>query len=150
MSVYARYKRDPIGFRNLVELLETTPVARRQKMIDVGMAEDPVYTQQALQYMLSFEDVLNLSDLELAEVVAAAPPRMTAYAVSRASEEIQSRFIRNAPFSLMGEIRDCVQVRVSLREVGGAQLRLVSITRQLEKQGLIQTKRIPLGAGQEE
>ena len=69
MSVYARFKRTQEGFRSLIELLETTPMSRRQKMIDVGMAEDPVYTEKALSYVLTFEDVIQLPDLELAELI---------------------------------------------------------------------------------
>ena len=51
MGVYTRFKRNPDGLRQLVELLESTPSSRRQKMIDVGMQEDPDYTKQALQYV---------------------------------------------------------------------------------------------------
>jgi flagellar motor switch protein FliG len=145
MSVYARYKRDANGFRALIELLETTPVVRRKKMIDVGMAEDAAYTQKALQYMLSFEDVINLPDLELAEVIAAAPARMTGYAISKSADDIKARFIRNAIPKIAGEMRDYMEVNVGLREIGGAQLKLVEVTRQLEKKGLIKTKQIPTG-----
>src|SRR5436305_9736278 len=81
MSVYARFKRNPEGFRQLVELLESTPPSRRKKMIDVGMAEDPVYTQRAIEYMMTFEDVLKLPDMELAEVIATTPARMIAYSL---------------------------------------------------------------------
>ena len=69
MSVYARFKRDPGGLRKLVELLETTPILRRQKMIDVGMAEDPVYTEKVLKFVMTFEDVIKLPDVELAELI---------------------------------------------------------------------------------
>src|SRR4051812_32826622 len=96
MSVYARFKRDPDGFRKLVELLETTPISRRQKMIDVGMAEDAPYTEKALSFVMTFEDVMKLPDLELAELIATAPTRMTGYAVAKASKEVQQRFLKNA------------------------------------------------------
>ena len=70
MSVYARFKRSPEGFRKLVELLESTPPSRRQKMIDVGMEEDAEYTNRALQYVMNFDDIIKLPDTELAEVCA--------------------------------------------------------------------------------
>jgi flagellar motor switch protein FliG len=147
MSVYARFKRTPEGFRALIELLETTPVSRRQKMIDVGNAEDREYTERALKFMLTFEDVINLPDMELAEVIATAPPRMTGYAISKSSKEIQDRFLKNSIARLAGEIRDFMQTTIGLREVGGAQLKLVEVTRQLEKKGLVKTKQIPLVGG---
>jgi len=144
MGIYSRFKRAQDGFRALVELLESTPITRRQKMIDAGMAEDPAYTEQALKYVLSFEDVIQLPDLELAEVVAAAPPRIMAYAISQTSDEVKNRFLSNAQPRVRAEIKDYLSVQVGLRELGGAQLKIVEVTRQLERRGLIKTKRIPL------
>lgn len=143
MSVYARFKKDPDGFRKLIELLETTPVVRRQKMIDVGMQEDAVYTQRALELMMTFEDVLGLPDLELAEVVAAAPARMLAFAICKAGEEIHKRFLGNAQPKVRAEIRDFLLVNAGPREIGGAQLKIVEIARQLERRGRVSAKKIP-------
>src|SRR4051812_28580722 len=106
MSVYARFKRDPEGFRRLVELLETTPMSRRQRMIEVGMAEDKVYTEKALEYVLTFEDIITLPDMELAEVIATAPPRMTGYAVAKSPMDVKDRFLRNTIPTLSAQIRD--------------------------------------------
>lgn len=143
MSVYARFKKDPDGFRKLVELLETTPMARRQKMIDVGMREDPLYTQRALELMMTFEDVLGLPDLELAEVVAAAPPRMLAFAICRAGEDIHKRFLANAQPKIRTEIRDYLLVNAGPREIGGAQFKVIEVARQLERRGRVSAKKIP-------
>lgn len=146
MSVYARFKRDPEGMRKLVELLETTPMSRRQKMIDVGNAEDPDYTEKALGFVMTFEDVMNLPDLELAEVISAALPRMTGFAISKSRPEVKERFLKNAIGGKQAEIRDFMEVNPTLSEVGGAQLKLVEVTRGLEKKGLIKTKQIPRNA----
>jgi flagellar motor switch protein FliG len=145
MSVYARFKRDPEGFRKLIELLETTPISRRQKMVDVGMEEDSEYTEKALKYMLTFEDVMHLPELELAELIATAPTRMTGYAISKSPEVVKKRFLQNAPAKFAAEVRDFSEQEIGLREVGGAQLKLVEITRKLEKKGLVKTKQIPYG-----
>src|SRR5690242_9988567 len=104
MSVYARFKRDHEGLRKLVELLESTPLSRRQKMIDVGNAEDPEYTEKALKYLLTFEDVIKLPDLELAEVIGTAMPRITGYAISKSSPEIQERFLKNSIGPVRAEV----------------------------------------------
>src|SRR4051812_42709893 len=109
MSVYARYKRNPEGFRSLVELLESTPASRRQKMINVGMAEDADFTKRALQFMLSFEDVLNLPESELAEVLSDAPARTSGMAVALATAEIKERFVRAAPPPKKAEVRDTAE-----------------------------------------
>jgi len=144
MGVYTRFKRNPEGFRQLVELLESTPATRRQKMIDVGMLEDPEYTQRALEYVLKFEDILKLPDEELAEVLAKAPARMTAYSITTFSEEIKTRFLRCSRPVVGAEIKDFLEVKIGPREIGGAQMKLIETARQLERRGLVKTKRIPV------
>jgi flagellar motor switch protein FliG len=146
MGVYNRFKKNPDGFRQLVELLESTPMSRRKKMIDVGMQEDAEYTQKALQYVLTFEDVLNLPDLELSEVLADAPPRFTAYAIHKASQAIKDRFITKSIPKVAVEVREYLETpNVTTIQIGGAQMKLIETTRKLERKGLISTKRIPPG-----
>ena len=143
MSVYARFKKNPDGLRALVELLESTPASRRQRMIEVGMEEDPAYTERALSFMMTFEDILTLPDLELAEVLAQAPPKMSAYAVALAPEETKIRFLKNAIPKVMAQIKDSLIDKVGPREVGGAQMKLIETARKLEKQGFVRAKKIP-------
>lgn len=143
MGVYTRFKKAPGGFRALVELLETTPLVRRQKMIDVGMQEDREYTEKALQFCMNFEDVLELNESELAEVLSSAPPRIVAFAIKYSDAEIQKRFMRCSKPPIASEIRDCLTQNIGKAETGGAQLKMVEYTRQLEKRGLITAKRIP-------
>jgi flagellar motor switch protein FliG len=126
-----------------VELLETTPITRRQKMIDVGMIEDPEYTQRAIELMFNFEDVLNLNLDELAEVLADAHPRMVAYAIKPFSEEVRTKFLRCARPNKASEIRDFLDMNIGKREIGGAQLKLVEYVRAVERAGLLKKKRIP-------
>lgn len=143
MSVYTRFKRNPEGFRQLVELWETTPVERRKRMIEVGMAEDKYFTERALQYVMTFHDVMALPDMELAEVVATAPARSIAFAIKELPEDVRERFLRNAKPQLGAEIRDYLNMQIGPREIGGAQLKLVEKARELERRGLVRTKRIP-------
>jgi flagellar motor switch protein FliG len=144
MGVYTRFKRSPEGFRALVELLETTPASRRQRMIEVGMAEDPAYTEMALQFVMTFDDIKKLPDLELAELLAKAPSRMIAYALLNAGDEVVNRFLRNSQPPVAAEIRDYLGIQIGAREAGGAQLKLVETARQLERVGLVRTKKIPI------
>src|SRR4051812_34241361 len=144
MGVYTRFKRNPEGFRALVELLETTPLERRQKMIDMGMAEDADFTRKALEYVMSLEDIVQLSDSELAELVAVAPPRVTACAISNATDETQARFLRCAKAKVVAGIKEGLETKVSLKEIGGARLKLVETARKLEREGFIRAKKIPI------
>jgi len=114
-------------------------------MIDVGMAEDPNYTKKALQYLMTFDDVLKLSNEELAEVLSIVPPRLAAIAINQATAETKNRFLSLSKPPVRAAIQDFLSLKVGLREIGGAQLKLVESTRQLERKGLIRTKHIPLG-----
>jgi flagellar motor switch protein FliG len=143
MGVYSRFKRGPEGFRALVELLETTPLERRQRMIDVGRQEDPEFTERALQHMLTFEDLLGLPDVEMAELMAEAPGRLVAHAIGQLSPDKQVIFIRNAKGKTLAQLREHLEDQVTLREVGGAQLKVIEFARKLEKRGLIRIKRLP-------
>lgn len=144
MSIYSRYKKNPGGFRNLVELLETTPSERRKKMIDVGMLEDPAYTEKAMSYMMNFNDILGLGDMELAELMDKVDPRIAAFSIHQHPKEVKDRFLKCSRPGKAADIRDYFDApNVTLREIGGAQLKVVQIARQLEKQGYISAKKIP-------
>ena len=146
MSIYERYKRGPEGFRALVELLEVTPIERREKMLEAGMEEDPAFTERAIQLMLSFEDVLRLPEMELSELLATVPPNLCAIALCRQPKEVQKRFLLAMPPKAMGEFRDLVSEVAELRDIGGAQLKMIQATRELERKGYVKTKRIPLSS----
>ncbi len=144
MSVYSRYKRDPDGFRKLIELLETTPKERRDRMIEVGRKEDEDFTDRAINYIMTFRDILGMQDVELSEVLVKAPPRMIAISICRLSEEVQAKFLRCCKPKVLSQVRDYLDATPGDREVGGAQLRMVASAREAERNGFIKTKKIPL------
>ena len=143
MSVFTRFKRDPSGFRALIELWESTPRTRREKMIEKGMDEDAAFTREALRYVLTFEDIVGFSDEELTELLRTAPDRLVGIAIRLLPPAQQERFIKNAKSTSRLEIRDTTDIAFSLKEVGGAQLKLVTYARDLERKGRIRTKKIP-------
>lgn len=143
MGVYRRYKKDPDGFRNLVSLLETTPPQRRQRMIEAGMAEDPAYTRSALGYMMTFEEVVELPEAELAEVLVLIQPRILAMAILGLEREAQSRVVRCAPPKVMGEVMAFLEAAATPAEIQSARLMLVGKARECEKAGKVRTKQIP-------
>lgn len=144
MGVYTRFKKSPDGLRQLVELLEVTPPSRRQKMIDVGMAEDPDYTQKALSFMMTFEDVLKLGDLELAEVIAGAPGKVTGTAIHAQAQDIKDRFLNKAQPRTAAEMKETFEMpAITPVQMAGAQMKLVEVMRKLEKRGAVKVKRVP-------
>jgi len=144
MGVYTRFKKNPDGLRQLVELLETTPISRRQKMIDVGMEEDPVYTKKALEYVMTFEDVIKLPDMELADLLSETPAKFTAYAIHAQSEEVKKRFLEKATPRVSIEMKEFMkESNLTAVQSGAGQMKMIEYMRKLEKRGLIKTKKIP-------
>lgn len=143
MSVYSRFKRDPSGFRQLVELLESTPPSRRQKMIDVGMKEDPEFTKKAMSFVFSFQDILGLADMELAEVLQKVPGKTVGFALHGLEEAVQKKCIGLMKPPGMGEAKEFLDATAGNNEINGARLKVISTARELEKRGLVKSKRIP-------
>jgi flagellar motor switch protein FliG len=143
MGVYTRYKKDPGGFRKLVELLEVTPKDKRDKMIEIGVQEDAEYTKRALSFCYNFLDILNLPDAELAEVLGISSPRTVAMAFSASGPGMHEKVLKLSPRQSQIEIKDLIEATYKPNEVGGAQFKIIEATRQLERRGKVMTKRIP-------
>jgi len=106
MSIYYRYKKSLGGFRSLVELMEVTPLARRQKMIELGLKEDPEYTQKALNFIISFQDIIESSNEELTEILYKVKNSMIiGYSINGKPESIKERFVKLAPRNLAADIQ---------------------------------------------
>lgn len=146
MGVYSRYKGKPGGFRALVELLETTPLSRREKMVSVGMLEDPEFTTRALKLMLTWEDIIALPDAELAEVISKSPPQSVGYAIHNLEEDVKKRFIKCTPPKLGSEVRDTLELKAGKSEISGGRAKLIQVARQCEREGYVRVKRIPENA----
>jgi len=142
MGIYTRYKKDPNGFRKLVELLEITPKDKREKMIEMGRAEDPEYTAKALAMTMNFQDILSMQDAEFAEVLSLIPPKIIAAAFAPLGKVIHDRVLKLAPRNRISDIRDIIEAEYRPTEVGGAQFKVIEMTRDLERRGKIQLKRI--------
>ena len=112
-------------------------------MIDAGMAEDPEYTEEAMKFVFTFEDVLALPDNEMAELVNQVPPRVTAFAIAKLNDDVKDRMYRCGNPRMVSEVKEYLSGNVEMRDIGGAQLKMVEALRKLEKRGMIKTKRIP-------
>jgi flagellar motor switch protein FliG len=144
MGVYTRFKQKGAeGFRALIELMESTPVSRRQKMIDVGNAEDPLYTEEALRYVITFQDVLDMNEMELAELLSDVPAQVVAAAIAPLKEEVKLRFFKCLRGGALADVRLFLESQISLAQTGGAQLKMVASVRKMEKRGLFPKKAVP-------
>mgnify|MGYP000122488513 CR=1 FL=1 len=147
MGIYWRYKNSTSGFRSLVQLLETTPPIRRKKMIDAGMAEDASYTLRALEFVMEFKDLLGLPEEEMAEVISNTPAQIAAYALKDLNDQKKLEMIlRCARPDHGSEIKIFMETEVPKNQILGAQLKMISIARELEQKGRLHVKEIPNAA----
>ena len=143
MGVYTRYKKSPSGLRQIVELIESTPMSRRQKMIDVGMSEDPEYTRKILSFVLTFEDVVKLPDLELAQVLSGVPGQWIGYSIHNQPKEVQDRFLAQSQPKIIADLKEVLEnPNVTPFQISAGRSKLIEATRALEKKGYVKTKAI--------
>ena len=116
------------------------PLARQ---IAVKEAQEKQLRDQMAMYQKRIEAVPT-RESEMAELVAVAPPKITAMAISNASDDIQKFFLRCAKARVLAAIREGLETKVSLKEIGGARLKLVETARKLEREGFIRVKKIPV------
>lgn len=143
MGIYERYKKDPNGLRRLVELLETTPMKRRQELIDKGMAEDPDYTKAAVEFIITFQDILKLPDMELTELIAAMKPKNVAFCIHKEKDEDKQRFLACVQKTRVLEVHSYLDMTPGPVEIGGARKEAIEMARKLEASGLLSIKKIP-------
>jgi len=144
MGVYDRYKRNRgSGFRSIIELVEGAAPDKRKNMIDIGMKEDPVYTNNILRCLMTYEDVLRASDQDLMEILAKANPRFIAYAIQGEIEEVKFRVLKLSPPRVQAEIDGYLGSAIGIAEVSAAKAHFVKVTRELERTKRIKVKVIP-------
>jgi len=144
MAVYTRFKQKGAdGLRALVELMETTPASRRQKMIDVGMQEDPIYTGEALKYLITFQDVLDMNEMELAELLSDVPAQVVAAAIAPLKAEVRLRFLKCLRGGALSDVRLFLEGEITLAQTGGAQLKMIGYVRKMEARGLFPKRAVP-------
>ena len=144
MAIYTRFKKNPDGLRMLVALLESTAPYRREKMIDLGMLEDPEYTERALSYVITFRDILALSDPELTELLSHVPAQVAGTAAHHTDPDIKAKFERCAPGVMRAELHDIFTLeQCTDSHIGVCQLKMIAALRRLEQAGTIRIKKIP-------
>ena len=145
--MYDRYKRDPDGFRRLVELLETTPLKRRQELVAAGLKEDADYTNAAMDHILTFQVVMALPQMELTEVLAGLKAKSVAHAILGLPEAERERLLACVQRAKVVEVNSYLDTTPSPIELGQAKKEAIIKARELERSGVLTVKRIPRNFG---
>jgi flagellar motor switch protein FliG len=141
MGVYSRYKKQQDGLDNVCALWESSSAVKRQKMIEVGMKEDPEYTKMALSNMLNFEDIIKVSDSILMEILEKAPAYSIANSL-RSYPQQKDRFLKLAPARFRLDLKFFFDIKVSPAEETNAHMFFIKTARSIEKKHGLKIKRM--------
>ena len=143
-----RYVNNDEGFRKYVELMETTPPKKRQEFLTAAKAENPLFAENVEKYLITFEKITKLPEMELAEVFGAEG--LKAEVIANAILSVQDPGLKE---SLLRFVPKKLAASVSLTmkdfpepkppEVGAARLTMIQAARELEKAGKLKTLLIP-------
>lgn len=142
-----RYNKDDEGFRKYVELLESTPVGKREKFLEAARAENEEFARAAERAVLTFERITRLPELELTEVFGASGLKIEALCVALLSldEALRERMMACVPRTVLPKLQLWMKdnPRIDQAAVGSAKLQIIQMARSLEKDGKLKTVALP-------
>ncbi len=150
MGVFARYMKDPEGLRKLVELLETTPLKRREELLDRGAKENAAIVDLVQELIITFRDIIELPQMELTEVLASMKGKSVAYCALSVDEEKRKKILGAIMTSAQLEVNSYLDFEPTPSEIGQAKLAAIKAARELEASGKLNLKRIPRNSSIEE
>jgi flagellar motor switch protein FliG len=144
-----RYLKDENGLRKYVQLMETTPPTKRKTLMDAGRAENSLFVETAEQYIITFEKITRLPEMELTEVLGDTGLKIDAVAaalLSIADTALREKLVALIPKKTMPFVVKQMQERPDpkLNEIGQARLAFIQKARELESEGKLKSLQLPL------
>lgn len=147
MGVFDRYMRDNDGLRRLVELLETTPLKRRQQLLEAGQAENSEIIELVSQYILTFRDIIELPQEQLIEVIAEMKPRAVAICALSVESPLREKILGSVMTNAQLEVNSYLDTVASPADIGQSRLAAIQVARSLEATDRLNLKRLPRNVG---
>lgn len=143
-----RYLKDEGGFRKYVELMEGMSSAKRKALMDAAKAENRVFVETAEQFIITFDRITKLPDMELTEVLGAAElkPEVIAVAIASVMDAgVREKLLKFIPRKLMPAITQELKENPEPKpyDIGASRLKLICAARELEKKGMLKSVLIP-------
>ena len=135
MSILARYRK-PGGFRQLLQLIETSQPVKQAKLLDVVEKEDPSWADLIRQKKLSPEMVLTWDLDHLTTIFESMVPRHAAVVIKNISDEKLIEFRQMFKLDKYNEIRDIVDSISSIQaaEIVAAHNHMLEVIRYLDEE----------------
>jgi hypothetical protein len=142
MSMLDRYRK-PGGFVQLLALIETCPLSKQEKLLDVISQEDRRWSETVRAKMLSIDRIYAWSDDTLAEIFGTLQDLTVAVALSVAAPELK---LRITGFFSHGRIRKIDELLTSKgptpAEVGTTHLKIIEAVRKMGSDGFLRFENI--------
>jgi hypothetical protein len=135
-----RYKKVQDGVMKMVLLLESSPLSKQKKIVEVGMKGDQSFMNDVLSNIITWDDVTALDGLPLGELLYIAKANVIAAALYGLAPEIADRFLKACKQDKMGLVKDGLEYPKSTEPavINTARMELMKNYR-----ALVATKKIP-------
>ena len=137
------------GTKSLAAILNKTAVSVSKEIISEIMEKDEDVAFEIKRLMFLFEDIIHISDKDIQRILKEVDRKDLAFSLKVAEENVKDKVYKNMSERAADLLKEELQFMgpVKLKEVEGAQARIVDVIKQLEEQEEIT---INMGAGGEE
>lgn len=137
------------GTKSLAGILNRTSVSVSKQVISDIMEKDEDVAFEIKRLMFLFEDIIHISDRDIQQIMKEVDRKDLALALKVADENVRSKVFGNMSERAADLLKEELQFMgpVKLKDVEGAQARIVDVIKQLEEQEVIT---INLGGASEE
>ncbi|MDG0818066.1 FliG C-terminal domain-containing protein [Bdellovibrio svalbardensis] len=142
MGMLDRYKKKG-GFYQLLQLLETSPVAKREQFLTLIAGESPIWEEALRKKILTITRVYSWDGQYLVEIFSRVQPMTLAYALHGSPpEQIESLLSCLPPISKRKITDLMAETNPSAAEKGTCVSKMVSEVRGFVSQGIIRLEKV--------
>jgi flagellar motor switch protein FliG len=141
-AVGSQGKRSYSGFQNVAEIMNSIDTTVAQEILEDIENDEPTLAISIRNLMFTFEDLLQVSESNIRELLAAVDKKTLAMALKGTDEELKNHFFRTMSTRAVDLLKEDMEMLgpVRSRDVIKAQNEIVAIARQLEAEGKIVLK----------
>lgn len=135
-------KRTYSGFQNVAALMNSVDMETSREILDWIGEEDAKLASSIRELMFTFEDFLQVDEVQLRELSGAVDKKTLAMALKGASPEARELFFRTMSGRAVEMMREDIDLLgpVKSKDVSKAQSEVIGLARQLESEGRMQLR----------
>jgi flagellar motor switch protein FliG len=141
-SVGDQSKRGESGFKNLADLMNRLEPTAARQILETIEAEEPKLAINIRDMMFTFENFLEVPELDLRELMNSVDKKTLMVALKGASEDLRAHIFRTMSSRAVEIMKEDSEMMgpVRSKDVAKAQSEIVAIARKLESEGKIVLK----------